>query len=190
MNLLPFITSFFIISAAELGDKPQLLILGLATKYNPIKVIAAVSLASGTLMAIAVVFGGIVNQFIPDVYLQIIAGLLFIGFGVWTLYEKGKEEEEILLDRGNKNEFLIVFSAFFIAELGDKTQIATLALSAQYGAPFKVWLGATLGMIFINALALIVGIYLKKFIPEEKIKVFGGIIFVVFGVLTLMQLLF
>src|SRR3989339_1493394 len=188
MNLLPLFTSFFIISAAELGDKTQLLTLGLAAKYNPIKVITAVSLASGILMAIAVVFGGTVNRFIPEFYLQMIAGVLFIGFGFWTLFGKDecdKCKEKVVLDNGKKNGFLIVFSTFFIAELGDKTQLATLTLAAQYGSPFKVWLGATLAMISVNLLALIIGIYLKKFIPEEKIKIFGGIIFLIFGIITL-----
>jgi putative Ca2+/H+ antiporter (TMEM165/GDT1 family) len=183
MNFWPFIIAFAIIGAAELGDKTQLLTLAFATRYPVWKVIGAVFSATAVLMAIAVLFGGIINYYIPEFYLQLIAGIVFILFGLWILF--GKEEEEKKDKTDNNHPFLLVFGAFFLAELGDKTQLATLALSAKYGTPFQVWLGATLGMGTINAIAALAGNWIKKFVSERHVKLIGAAIFIIFGIVTL-----
>ncbi|OGC03456.1 hypothetical protein A2276_00905 [candidate division WOR-1 bacterium RIFOXYA12_FULL_43_27] len=183
MNLSPFLISFLMISTAELGDKTQLLTLGFATKFPAWEVIAAVGCASALLMAGAVLFGGIINCFVPQIYLQALAGILFISFGLWTLF--GTEKEEKIEEGKSKSPFWIVFSGFLLAELGDKTQLATFALSAEHGAPLQIWLGATLGMLLINSIAALSGGWIKKMIPEKIIKVIGAAIFIVFGIIGL-----
>lgn len=188
MNLWPLIITFAIIASAELGDKTQLLTLGFSTRFPVWKVISAVSAASAILMALAVIFGGAINQLIPAYYLQLAAGVLFILFGLWTIF--GKEENESVSNKNNKNPFLFIFSSFFLAELGDKTQLATLALSAQYGTPFQVWLGATSGMILVNSIAVFAGLWINKLIPEKTIKYAGAAIFIFFGVFTLYGIMF
>lgn len=188
MNLWPFLISFSIIAAAELGDKTQLLTLGFATRFALWKVIAGISAATALLMLLAVTFGGIINQFVPEFYLQLLAGIIFILFGLWALL--GKEEDEDETTKNNKkNPILLIFSAFFLAELGDKTQLATLTLSAKYGTPFQVWLGATLGMIGVNVLAALAGTWIRKFVSEKSIKIIGAMIFILFGGVTLLSLL-
>ena len=84
---------------------------------------------------------------------------------------------------------MFIFSTFFLAELGDKTQLATLTLSAKYGTPFQVWLGATLGMAGVNVIAALAGSWIKRFIPEKAIKLLGAAVFIIFGTLTLWNLL-
>lgn len=186
MNLWPAFSSFTIIALAELGDKTQLLTLALTARYPLWEVMIAVGSATAALMALAVVLGGAIHRFLPEFYLQLFAGCAFIIFGLWTFF--GKEEEE-KAGKNKGNPFWIIFSAFFMAELGDKTQLAAFALSAEYGAPFLVWLGATLGMVAANLAAALAGGFIKKFIPENHIKWLGAMIFIIFGLVTLGGLL-
>jgi len=187
--LTPFLAALAIIGLAELGDKTQLLTFGFATKYPFWKVIAAVASATALLMAIAVGFGGIISRIIPPFYLQLLAGLIFLAFGFWTLLGKaGKEGGEGQAEDG-RSPFWIVFAAFFIAELGDKTQLATLTLSAQYGAPLLVWLGATLAMVAVNVVSVLAGSWLSRHLPAKFIRYLGAAVFIIFGLATLAELL-
>src|SRR3989338_646266 len=147
MDLWAFLTTFFIIAAAEIGDKTFLLTLGLATRYPLQKVILMIFAATGLLMAAIVFLGGAVNHFIPTFYVQLAAGILFVIFGLWTALEKEEEEKETM-----NRSLGAVFMVFMLAELGDKTQLAKLTLSAKYGASLAVWLGATLGMAGVDSL--------------------------------------
>lgn len=184
MNIWPLIITFFVIGSAELGDKTQLLTFGLATKYPIWKVILAVFCATGILMAAAVVFGGVINYYFPTFYVQLFAGLLFIFFGFWTIWGREEKEEEKEV-KGNANPFWVVFAGFLLAELGDKTQLATFVLSAKYGTPFQIWLGATLGMAGVNSISALAGGWVRKLIPEAFIKFVGAAVFIIFGLLTL-----
>lgn len=184
MNLWPLIITFFIIGTAELGDKTQLLTLSFSTKYPLWKVLGAVFAATASLMALAVIFGDAVNYYIPSFYIQLLAGTVFILFGIWTIFKKEKDEAAAQA-RDSRNPFWIVFSGFFLAELGDKTQLATLALTAKYGAPFQVWLGATLGMAGVNVVAALVGNRIKNLVHEKYIRWLGGILFILFGLTAL-----
>ncbi|MGB9612957.1 MAG: TMEM165/GDT1 family protein [Candidatus Margulisiibacteriota bacterium] len=182
MNLWPLIITFFIIGAAELGDKTQLLTLGFAARYSIGKVVAAVFLATALVMALAVFFGEVINYYVPTFYVQLFTGILFVLFGLWILRGEKEEEKEI---KGNANLFWIVFASFLFAELGDKTQLATFALSAKYGTPFQVWLGATLGMAGVNSLGALIGGGIKKHVSENLVKWVGALVFIVFGLVTL-----
>lgn len=182
VNIQPFLVALFIIGIAELGDKTQLLTFGFATRYPIWKVVAAVFAATALLMGLAVFLGGAVNYYIPTFYVQLFAGLLFILFGLWTIWSKERKEEE---RRNNKNPFWIVFVSFLLAELGDKTQLAALALSAKYGTPFQVWLGASLGMAGVNSLGAIAGKQIKNYVSEKVVKWIGAVGFIVFGLVIL-----
>ncbi len=172
------------IGLAELGDKTQLLTFGFATRYPFWKVVGAVAAASALLMAIAVLFGEIIFRLIPAFYVSLFAGLYFLGYGFYMLL--GREgEESAVKSFGIKGPFLIIFTGFFLAELGDKTQLATLALSARYGAPWQVWLGATLGMVLVNFLSVLVGKLAKGFVEPHWLKDLGAAVFLVFGVYSL-----
>lgn len=185
MDLAPFLAALSIIGLAELGDKTQLLTVGFALKYPAWEIIAAVFCASGVLMAAAVFLGGLLNQYLPLAYVQLFAGLAFIFFGLWAIFGK-KEEEKAKFS--NSNPFRIVFASFLLAELGDKTQLAALALSAKYGSPLQVWLGATLAMVGMNGMGILVGKWSRKFIAESHLNLIGAGVFILFGLLTLGEL--
>ena len=181
------IATFIVIAAAELGDKTQLLTFGFAARYPLWEVISAVFCASALLMAIAVFLGGIISHYLPQFYISLAAGLFFIGFGIWTI--KNKEEKEEGGAERQGNPFWLVFFAFLLAELGDKTQIATFAISAEYGAPIMVWIGATLAMTLVNFLGAMTGKVVGKFLPERSLRLFGAAVFIIFGLVTLGDLL-
>ncbi len=185
MHLFPFIAAFIIISIAELGDKTQMLTLSFAVKYPMEKVIYGVSSAAAVLMFIAVLLGKIIQRFIPMILISIFAGAFFIIYGLTIVapipHEKGKEERKEP-SVASKDPFWIVFGSFFLAEIGDKTQLATFALAAKYSAPVQVWLGATLGLIIINLFGLLIGNMLKNFLPERVSSYLTGIVFIVIGI--------
>ncbi len=186
MIFWPLAISFLIIAAAEFGDKTQLLTLALSSRYSFWKVIPAISLAIAILMALAVLFGGAINYYVPLIYIQIFAGIVFIAFGIWAFFSDEDKEEKI---KKEKSVFLTIFVTFFLAELADKTQLATFVLAAKYGQPFQVWLGATLGMIFVNIIAALLGSWAKKFVSNKTIRYFGAVVFLFFGGLSLLQLI-
>ncbi|OGC32569.1 hypothetical protein A2311_04465 [candidate division WOR-1 bacterium RIFOXYB2_FULL_48_7] len=189
MDSLPAAYSFLVVFLAELGDKTQLLTLGFAAKYPFWEVMAAVSLATAGLMAMAVLFGGLINYYIPTFYVQLFAGLLFLYFGVKTLLtDDGCNCQAEMAKTRQRQGFWLVLTAFLLAEMGDKTQLATFALTAKYGSPIFVWLGATLGMVGANLLGGVVGKILKDKLSDEVIKWLGGLVFLIFGLWTLGEL--
>lgn len=188
MALQAFFAAFAIIAVAELGDKTQLVTLGFATKYPRWEVLSAVMAAAAVLMALAVLFGRAIIDLVPGLYIQLLAGLLFIGFGLWSIWSK-EEKEETVKEGKSRRPFWIVFSSFFLAELGDKTQIAAFALAAQYSSPLAVWLGATAGEFFVNFISCWAGGWLKRHVPAKIIKWAGAMLFVGFGLWTLGGLL-
>ena len=182
-----FWASFFFITAAEMGDKTQLVALSFATRYKPWKVIGGVFLATLLVHLLSVVIGRETSTLIPIHYIKLLVGLSFIGFGFWTL--RGDKLGDTETTTGRFGPLLTVAAAFFLAELGDKTQLATISLAAQYGSWVGVWLGSTLGMVVADGLAIIVGIVAGKKLPAQAIKIVSAVIFIGFGVFTLIKAL-
>lgn len=183
-QLAPFIASFTLIGLAELGDKTQLLTMTLATRYRPLKVVGGVLLATTLLQLMAVSLGHFASAFLPMDLLKKTAAALFIAFGLWIIF--GKNESETASKEG-VSPLLTVFSLFFLAELGDKTQLAGIALAAKYDSFFQVWLGATLGMAVANSAGIFIGSRLAKKVSRKWLKLAGGIIFILFGILSLWE---
>lgn len=184
MDLIPLVSTFVFIAVAELGDKTQLLTMAFATRYRIKDVLASVLAASAVLMVIAVLAGRVLFELLPTTYVQMIAGILFIIFALWILFfdeEEGEEENE----KTGKTPFLTVFGAFILAETGDKTQLATVALVVKYNALFEVWAGATLGMFAANSIGIIAGNRIREMFPEELIKRIAAALFLIFGAATL-----
>jgi putative Ca2+/H+ antiporter (TMEM165/GDT1 family) len=185
-----FITAFVLVTIAEMADKTQLLTLSLACRYPARKVLIGVALAIAMLNLVAVIIGAVAGRFIPITAVKIGAGVLFLGFGLWNLLAKDKpqaaEECEV---RSDRYVILAVMGAFLIAEIGDKTQLATLSLGARFEGSIinsvGVWLGATVGMILANALAVIIGHTAGRRVPEKLMKRISGVLFVGFGIWTL-----
>ena len=130
----------------------------------------------------AVVVGKYLTVFIPMQYIQIAAASSFIFFGLWTLRGDRLEGED---KRFNFSPFWTVAVAFFLAEMGDKTQLATVALATQFNAIVPVWPGTTTGMLIADAIGIIVGIVLGRSIPERLVKWIAALSFIAFGILGL-----
>ncbi|MDD5432550.1 MAG: TMEM165/GDT1 family protein [Candidatus Omnitrophica bacterium] len=184
--MLSFITSFFMIAIAEIGDKTQLIALSFSTKYKPLKVLAGVFIGALAVLLLSVLIGGHLSAFIPMNILKIIVGFTFIGFGILTL--KGEHCDKEGINKVNKfGPILTVAIAFFLAELGDKTQLATISLAAQYQSFFGVWLGSALGIVAADAVAIAVGVIAGKKLPQKTIKFISAGIFILFGILIFVE---
>jgi len=189
-----FIAAFVLVTVAEMADKTQLLTLSLACRYPARMVLIGVSLAIAILNLVAVVIGAVAGRFIPVSAVQIGAGVLFVAFGLWNLLAKDKPEKaEECEVRSDKHVILAVAGAFLLAEIGDKTQLATISLGARFEGSLLdsvgVWVGATLGMILANALAVMVGHAAGRRLPEKLMKRISGVLFIGFGIWTLVEAL-
>jgi putative Ca2+/H+ antiporter (TMEM165/GDT1 family) len=171
---------------AEMGDKTQLLAMALACRFRWQTVMLGVFAATLANHFLAVVAGTYLTKLVPLDYVRIAAFASFILFGFWTLRGDKLEGED---KRFNFSPFWTVAVAFFFAEMGDKTQLATVALAAEYQSIFAVWLGTTTGMLIADAIGIGVGIVLGKKIPERTIKWAAAFIFIFFGLSGLYELL-
>jgi Ca2+/H+ antiporter, TMEM165/GDT1 family len=179
-----FLTSLIIVVLAEMGDKTQLLAMAFSTRYQWQTVMWGVFVATILNHLFAVVIGTYITQFIPMSYVQIVAAASFILFGLWTIRGDELNGE----DRATKySPFWTVAIAFFIAEMGDKTQLATVALAAQFNTVLPVWMGTTTGMMIADGIGIIVGIVLGKKIPERVVKWFAAMVFILFGIFGLYE---
>ena len=188
-----FVGSLFFITLAEMGDKTQLVALAFATRYRVKAVIGGIFAATLLIHLFSVYIGQFLGELIPYTYVRILAGVSFIGFGIWTL--RGDELDGEDKKKTKFGPFLTVAIAFFLAELGDKTQLATISLAAQYSSSgvsqfrtfMEVWLGSTFGMVIADGLAIIIGRVLGKRLPGKTIKWVSAAIFIGFGVITLLN---
>ena len=174
-----FLTSLTIVVLAEMGDKTQLLAMAFATRFRWQTVMWGVLVATAANHLFAVGVGNYLTNIIPLAYIKIAAAASFILFGLWTLRGDELHDED---KRFNFSPFWTVTVAFFIAEMGDKTQLATVALAAEFNTVIPVWLGTTGGMLVADAVGIILGIVLHKKIPEKQIKWFAAMVFIAFGV--------
>lgn len=177
-----FLTSLAIVVLAEMGDKTQLLAMAFATRFRWQTVMLGVFVATAANHLFAVYVGNYLTSIIPLQYIKIAASASFILFGLWTIRGDELAEED---KRFHFNPFWTVTLAFFLAEMGDKTQLATVALAAEFNTVVPVWAGTTSGMLIADAAGILVGIVLHKKIPEKQIKWVAALIFMVFGLLGL-----
>ena len=183
-----FWLSFGVVFVAELGDKSQLMALTFATKYRPALVMTGIVAATVLINAISVGVGYGLGLALPTRWISLVAGLLFLGFALWTLRGEDEEDDEVLYRVGSGPVVMTVGSAFLLAELGDKTMLATIALASQNGWA-GTWLGATLGMVAAAALAIIVGRQLGKRLPDRAVRYVAAGLFAAFGVWLLVEAL-
>ncbi len=182
-----FILSLGIVFLAELGDKSQLMALAFASRYRPLSVLAGVSVATLLVHAGSVLLGSAFALALPTNFIQIVAGLAFFVFAAWTIRgDTLGDKDEDRAKRAGRWAIVTVGTAFFLAELGDKTMLATITL-ATTNEPIGTWLGSTAGMVAADAIAIAVGALLGARLPERTIKLFAGLAFVVFGVVLLAE---
>ena len=185
--MVAFAASFIFVVLAEMGDKTQLLAMAFAAKYKAYQVLLAVFIATLLNHALAVVAGRALTTIMPLDVISFIAALSFVIFGLWTISGDKLEGES---KRASKfGPVLTVAIAFFLAEMGDKTQLATISLAVEYSSMLNVLMGTTLGMVVADAIGIILGIVMKKHIPQKSIRWVSAAIFVLFGLIGIYKVL-
>ena len=179
--LSALLLSFAVIFVAELGDKSQLMAMTFALRYKWYVVIGGITAATTVVHLVSVAVGHFLGVSIPTELISIVGGIAFVIFGLWTLRgDSLSEDEGAKASRVTRSAFLAIASAFFLAELGDKTMLATVTLAADNDW-VGVWIGSTVGMVAADALAIVVGAVLGKHLPERVIQFGAAILFFVFG---------
>jgi putative Ca2+/H+ antiporter (TMEM165/GDT1 family) len=205
-----FVIAFVLVALAELGDKSQMLLVGFATRYPPLKVLVGTALAIAALQLGAVALGGAMAALVPARLVAVGAGIVFVVYGVVTWRASGGDGCETQVRPAPRfGPVLTVAAAFFVAEFGDKTQLMTLSIAADPGAALRtlgalapaveppaagtfatslgVWAGSSLGMLAADAVAIVVGAVLCRHLPSLVIGRFSAVVFVVFGAITLVS---
>jgi len=182
-----FLLSFGVIFVAELGDKSQLMALAFATRYRALPILIGISIATAVVHAVSVGVGAALGVALPTRAINVVAGLAFFGFAAWTLRGDVLGADEAgRVERPSRSAIVAASGAFFLAELGDKTMLATITLATREGL-LGTWLGSTVGMVAADALAILVGQQLGTRLPDRVIKVGAALAFVAFGVILLVE---
>ncbi|QCX34217.1 TMEM165/GDT1 family protein [Caloramator sp. E03] len=183
---MAFLKTFLLVLIAEIGDKTQLMCMAFASRYKVRDVALGVGVAIFLLNGIAVAVGSLLGSIIPFNYIKIVAAICFIAFGLWTIKGEDEDEEDVE-KKTNLGPVITIAATFFIAELGDKTQLMTLTLAANFKQPILVLLGSILGMFVADSLGIVGAAWLKKYVPDALMKWATAIIFLVFGIITLYE---
>ena len=174
---------------AEMGDKTQLMLVAMTSKYKLKDIILGTGAAILVLNGLAVLAGGLVSEVIPTWLIRLIAAGAFLFFAATTL--KGDDEEEEEIKEGGKGKIaaLSVFSTFFVAELGDKTQLTAITFGANEGleAALLVWIACSVGLFAADIIGMMVGYLLKNKMPEGVLNTIAFFIFSIFGIVTLKE---
>ncbi len=188
-DMQEFLISTSIVALAEMGDKTQLLALLLSARFRkPIPILIAILLATLINHGISAVLGQWITTVLsPEILVWVLAAG-FIGMAFWMLIPDELDDETASINKWQKfGVFGATFILFFLAEIGDKTQIATVALAARYDSIFLVMLGTTLGMMIANAPAVFIGNKLAERLSISLIHKVGAVIFLIVGISTLVQ---
>ncbi|MCM8596285.1 TMEM165/GDT1 family protein [Accumulibacter sp.] len=179
-------TSFALIAAAEIGDKSQLVCMTLASRHRPMPVIIGAVAAFAVLNTLAVVFGAAIARWLPEYVVSAIVAVLFAIFGVHALRAGEGDEDEQVEEKSGHGIFLTTFALLTVAEFGDKTQLAVVALSSTH-PPAGVWLGATLALVSTSALGVLAGRTILQKIPLVLLHRISGAFFLVLAAMAAWQ---
>jgi putative Ca2+/H+ antiporter (TMEM165/GDT1 family) len=183
-----FLVSIGTISIAEIGDRTQLLSLVLAARYRrPLPIVAGILCATLANHGVAGLLGRWFGNLLKPEVLGIVVGVSMIGMALWTL--KPDELDDSAAPRGAASAFIATLTSFFLAEIGDKTQIATLALAAAYPNLLAVVCGTTLGMLVANVPVVLLGKAFADRLPLKAIHYTASALFMVLGALFLIRAL-
>ena len=181
-----FLVSTGVVALAEIGDKTQLLAFILAARFKkPLPIIAGILAATVVNHGLAGALGAWITSAISPEILRWVLGISFIGMAIWTMVPDVIEEEETKVAK-RFGVFGATLITFFLAEMGDKTQIATIALATHYAAPVMVVVGTTLGMLIADVPAVFVGDKFAAKIPMKLVHSIAAGIFAVLGIATLL----
>jgi Ca2+/H+ antiporter, TMEM165/GDT1 family len=178
-------TSLIIVLLAEFGDKTQLLAVILGARFKkPLPIIIGITCATLVNHGLAGYIGLWLSHLINPETLRWFLAVVFFGMAIWMLIPD-KMGEVDFTTKNNLNLFSVALASFFLAEMGDKTQIATLALAAHYQTPILIMLGSTLGILIADIPAVFIGSTFAKKIPMKPIQFITALMFMVLGVLAL-----
>lgn len=184
------IVGFLVVFLAELGDKSQLMALTFAIKHHWATVLAGITVATALIQAASVVIGATVGAALPTHVLAVGAALTMLAFAFWTWCGERPDDEEqpdgATAARSNWAVFLAVTSAFVLAELGDRTMLATITLATNHNA-LGIWIGSTVGMVLAGGMAIVVGALFGHRIPERAVHVVATLLFFGFAIWMLVD---
>lgn len=182
----PLLISTGVVALAEIGDKTQLLAFILAARFKkPVPIILGILVATIVNHGLAGALGAWITSAVSPEVLRWVLGLSFLGMAIWTMIPDKIEEEETRVAR-RFGVFGATLITFFLAEMGDKTQIATVAMAAHYTSPLLVVTGTTLGMLIADVPAVFVGDKLANKIPMRLVHSIAAAIFALMGTATLL----
>ncbi|MEE1100219.1 MAG: TMEM165/GDT1 family protein [Agathobacter sp.] len=186
--MLLFLKILFTEFIAEMGDKTQLMLVAMTSKFKIRDIVIGTAAAVLVLNGLAVLAGGLVGSLIPDWLIKLIAAAAFLFFAITSLGGDDDEEEEVK-DNKAKIASVAVFCTFFVAELGDKTQLTAITFGANEGlsSALIVWLACSVGLFAADIIGMLVGYLLKSKMPEGALNTLAFFIFAVFGIITLRQ---
>jgi putative Ca2+/H+ antiporter (TMEM165/GDT1 family) len=182
-----FIASFLFVLLAEMGDKTQLLAMAFASRFKAWQVLVAVFIATILNHFLAVLTGKFLTTVVPLDLIMFLASFSFIIFGLWTIRGDTLHGEEKRQTR--YGPIVTVAIAFFLAEMGDKTQLATISLAVEYQSILWVLMGTTIAMVVADAFGIIIGVVMRKHIPERTVKWGSAIVFMLFGLYGMFNVL-
>lgn len=190
---VPFLLAVWMVFVAEMGDKTQLLAMAFSARYRWLTVLCAVAAATAANHLLAVIAGNMITRVIPPDVIQLVAAIGFLIFALWTLHDDTSPEAQ---ERAGASPFWTVAIAFFIAEMGDKTQLATMNLAASEAARegaagfagwlrqiVPIWCGTTVGMILADGVGILAGAVLHRSMPTRVVKWIAAATFAIFGLL-------
>lgn len=181
-------STFGLIVLAEMGDKSQLVCMSLAARHRHWPVLLGTGAAFLLLNTLAVVFGASLALWIPERALAGTVAVLFGAFGILALRAKQEDEDEEVSERGGHGIFITAFLMIFLAEMGDKTQIAVAGMASTLPV-VAVWAGATLALLTTSALGVVAGRQLLRHIPLHRLHQFSGVFFLALAAFALVKAL-
>lgn len=184
-SLHDLIASFIMVFLGEMGDKSQLLAMAFASRFPAWQVMPGVFLATLLNQGLAVMAGTYLAAVVPMTLVSIAAGISFLVFGLWTLRGDSEGEEAQRVSR--LGPVMTVALTFFLGEMGDKTQLATVALAAEFHNPTLVLTGTVAGMVAANGLGVLVGDFVGRRLSPRLMRLLAGGVFLLFGFITLFR---
>ena len=184
------LTSTAVVALAEIGDKTQLLAILLATRFGrPMPIVAGIFAATMANHFLAALLGAQAAAILDGQWFRIAIGVSFIAMAAWTLVPDSIDEDGGAGTSGTYGAFLTTLIAFFLVEMGDKTQVATIALGSQFKDALLVTFATTLGMMIANVPAVFLGQELLRRIPLDTVRRIAAGLFLLIGILLLVQAL-
>jgi Ca2+/H+ antiporter, TMEM165/GDT1 family len=192
-SLIVFVTTLGLIALLEIGDKTQLITISLATRYPWAKVLAGAAIGLTAATAIGAAIGGVLAAALSSwlMFIKIGGGILFVGLGVWTIFatvrRRGKAESPERTPSGTRGAFVETVGFTFLAEFGDKTQIAVIILAATSAAPISVFAGASLAEVLVAVTSVMIGVGLSRILTKRWLQALSTTLFIAAGALLILE---